>query len=205
MTRRRPAVLAALALAAGGACSGSSGGPGPPTTLTAGTTAGGFTGPTVPAGAVATIETRLADEQRKRFPNLTVGAAACPDGAPEGNPGAAVTCTVALEGVAVPFTVTLLGAAAETAGGGDSYEFRSAKPILEVDSIVSDIRSQAATQLKVAPERLAVDCGTAKVHVLEVGGRIECTVNDGRTTRRLAAVVTDDLGSITINEVGAGP
>jgi hypothetical protein len=201
MTRRWRAAVAALALALAGACS-DGGGPGPPTTLGSGGQGGGLTGGREPdPAAVDGIRTQLVEDQRRRYPSLTIGAAVCADGAPESTPGAAVTCTVDVEGVAVPFTVTFLGSDAETEGGGDSYEFRSAKPILEVEAIVADIRRQASEQLDVSPERLTVDCGAQKVHVVDVGGQIACSVNDGRTTRRLAVVVTDARGSIDIKEV----
>jgi hypothetical protein len=205
MTSRRWAAVVALALAlgAGGACGGG-GGIGPPTTLRSGSSGGGVT-TSLPAGDVEGIQANLVEEQKKRFPTLTVGEAACPAGAPEPTAGSAVTCTVTMEGVAVPFQVTYLGALAETEGGGESYEFRASEPIIVVETIVSDIRRQAADQLRVAPDRVTVDCGTAKVQVLGVGEGLSCTVNDGRTTRRLAAVVADETGSISINEVPAGP
>lgn len=148
----------------------------------------------------ARIVEQLAQEQAKRTPELNVGAASCPDGPPERTPGAVVLCTVEVEGVMVPYTVTFLGSRAESEGGGDNVEFRSAKPMVDVARIVGDIRDQAAVQLQVAPDRLTVDCGPAKVQVVDIGGRITCAVNDGRSTRRLAAV-TDDTGNVAINEI----
>ena len=192
--------LAAVLVALATACGGGS------TDATSPSTASGTVAPPAPVTTVApvlvateSIQRKLVEEQRKRTPNLAVGAAACTDGAPT-DTGASVACTVEVEGLAVPFTVTLLGSDAESLGGAESYEFHLARPMVDVTALVSGIRSQAATQLKVAPERLAVDCGPAKVQLVDVGGTVACTVNDGRTTRRLTAVVNDVNGSTTITE-----
>ena len=199
---RREMFAAALLAMLGAACGDSSGQSSDVvTTLAPGTTAT-TPPPTVPAAADSeAIKRKLVEEQRKRTANLAVGEATCPEGAPIGDPGAAVVCTVQVEGVEVPFTVTLLGAGAEIEGAQRSYEFRPARPMIDVAGLAGRIRTEAATQLGVPPDRLSVECGTAKVLVLEVGGTIPCTVRQGDSIRRIQVTVSDVNGSTTIKEV----
>lgn len=221
--RAAPAAVALALLVGGAGCGGDAGGgpaavPRPVGAAASSTTA---PGPEAPAGDPTpapppaplsgsdpgsgegreTIERQMVDEQRRRTPDLRVGAASCPDGAPEGEPGATATCTLDVEGLAVPFTVTLIGTTAQSAGAVMSYELRPTRPIVDVTAIVRDIRTQASTQLAVAADRIAVDCGPARVQLIDVGASITCTLDDGRATRRLAAVLADDAGSITIREI----
>ena len=202
VTGRRGMFAAALGVLLGAACGDSAGESSDAVTTRAPETTATAPSTTAPAAADSeAIERKLVEEQRKRTANLAVGEATCPGGAPTGDPGAAVVCTVQVEGVEVPFTVTLLGAGAEIEGAQRSYEFRPAKPMVDVAGLASRIRTEAATQLGVPADGLAVECGAAKVLVLEVGGTIPCTVRQGSTTRRLQATVSDVNGSTTIKEV----
>ena len=157
--------------------------------------------PTVPVDDTAGIEARLIEQVRQKTSGLAVGAADCPEGAPRGEQGATATCTVQVEGVEVPFTITLLADNPQSQGGAHNYQVELARPLVNVNDLVGQIRTEAAAQLKVAPEGLRVDCGAAKVMVLDVGGTIPCTIASGSTTRRLVATVTDATGSVRIAEV----
>ena len=148
----------------------------------------------------AALEARMVEQMRQQAKDLTIESADCPEGPPEGDVGATTSCTVRAEGVDVPFTVTLLADNAQTQGGAHNYQIELARPLVNISALVDSIRAQAATQLKVAPGRLQVECGASKIQVLDVGATIPCTVASGGTTRRLVATVTDDQGSVQVSE-----
>lgn len=183
------------ALAALAAC-GSGGG----STGSAPTTSARATTSSALLDDVEGIEARLIDQMKRQSPDFTVGSAQCPEGPPEGAVGATAICTVQVEGVDVPFTVTLLADNPEIQGGAHNYSVDLARPMVDIDDLVTSIRTSAAAQLEVAPTRLTIDCGAAKVRVLDIGGTIPCTVVNGATTRRLVATVTDSNGSVSVSE-----
>ncbi|HET7489853.1 MAG TPA: hypothetical protein VFJ85_18135 [Acidimicrobiales bacterium] len=201
-TTTSPGSAVSFASTAVPATVGAPGSPAPSAAPAAGaTTTAAPTGPTLPVDSRLTVEQQLLAIQKKQTPDLTVDNASCPNGQPVGDLGATVGCTVRADGVEIPYTVTVVAIGPASEGGIRSYQFRPARPVVIVTQLVATIREQSAAQLKVAPEALAVDCGPAKIQVLDIGGKIRCTLNDGTTTRTLEAVVTDENGSTKINQV----
>ena len=194
MTRPARPVLAALALvlALGGAgCGGGDGDGGDESAAT--TTTTGRTTTTRPA-VTDDLEQGLVDEQTKRTPDLRVGGAACPNGAPT-TEGSSVECVVEVEGVGVPYLVTLVALTTEAGGSSGRYEFKAAKPIVVTSEVVAKISQELEKQ---GLRGRTVDCGPARLQVLDVGATFECTVSDGR---RLRVEVKDAQGALAINQI----
>jgi hypothetical protein len=80
----------------------------------------------------ADVERLLVSTQRRRSPNLKVGAATCPDQVPLAN-GTRFTCTVLIEGTKAPYAVTLRDVDAAKATG--RFALAPAKPIIDVSRI----------------------------------------------------------------------
>ena len=88
----------------------------------------------------ADVERLLVSTQKRKSPRLRVGTASCPDQVRLAN-GTMFTCTVRIEGVKAPYSVTLRDV--DAAGTGGRFALQPAKPIIDVTRIVSLIRSRS--------------------------------------------------------------
>ena len=176
--RGAAAGLAAVAAVALAGCGGRAGGPAPATT-----------GPRMVA--TGGVERLLVSTQQRKSPGLDVGGARCPERVPLRD-GSSFRCTVAIEGVPAPYDVTLRGV--DAAGDGGRFSLRPAKPIIDVRRVVALIRSR----LRPAARRAAVDCGRARVRVVDVGAAVGCSVRLGAASQRVRAVVTDLRGTVVL-------
>jgi Domain of unknown function (DUF4333) len=137
------------------------------------------------------VERLLVSTQKRRSPNLKVGAATCPDQVPLAN-GTKFTCTVVIEGTRAPYAVTLRDVDAAKASG--RFALAPAKPIIDVSRIVALIR----TKLQPTARAATVHCGTAKVRVVEVGASIACTITLGDAVQKVTAEVQDLEGTVVV-------
>ena len=137
------------------------------------------------------VEALLRQRQTERNPRLKVESATCPDGV-VARQGESFECTVVVEGVSVPFTVTIF----EVLGDQVRYDLRSRQAIVDVAGVVDFVRSRLDGVWRTAK----IDCGPAKVRVLEIGGILECTVFNGTATRYIQAVVEDKDGTVNLKE-----
>jgi hypothetical protein len=139
----------------------------------------------------ADVERLLVSTQKRRSPNLKVGAASCPDQVRLAN-GTRFTCTVQIEGTKAPYAVTLRDVDAAKATG--RFALAPAKPIIDVSRIVGLIRSKLQPTARAA----TVTCGDAKVRVVEVGAAIACTITLGDAVQKVSAVVKDLKGTVVV-------
>jgi hypothetical protein len=139
----------------------------------------------------ADVERLLVSTQKRRSPNLKVGAASCPDQVRLAN-GTRFTCTVQIEGTKAPYAVTLRDVDAAKATG--RFALAPAKPIIDVSRIVGLIRSKLQPTARAA----TVTCGSAKVRVVEVGAAIPCTITLGDAVQKVSAVVKDLQGTVVV-------
>jgi hypothetical protein len=139
----------------------------------------------------ADVERLLVSTQKRKSPNLEVGAATCPDQVRLAN-GTKFTCTVLIEGTRAPYAVTLRDVDAAKATG--RFALAPAKPIIDVSRIVALIRSQLQPTARAATVR----CGTAKVRVVEVGADIACTITLGDAVQKVTAEVKDLKGTVVV-------
>jgi hypothetical protein len=139
----------------------------------------------------ADVERLLVSTQRRKSPNLEVGAATCPDQVRLAN-GTRFTCTVRIEGTKAPYAVTLRDIDAAKATG--RFALAPAKPIIDVSRIVALIRSKLQPTARAATVR----CGTAKVRVVEIGAGIACTITLGDAVQKVTAEVKDLKGTVVV-------
>ena len=139
----------------------------------------------------ADVERLLVSTQKRKSPNLEVGAATCPDQVRLAN-GTRFTCTVLIEGTKAPYAVTLRDVDAAKATG--RFALAPAKPIIDVSRIVALIRSKLQPTARAATVR----CGTAKVRVVEVGASIACTITLGDAVQKVTAEVRDLKGTVVV-------
>ena len=142
----------------------------------------------------ADVERLLVSTQKRKSPRLRVGAASCPDQVRLAN-GTTFTCTVQIEGVSAPYSVTLRDV--DAAGTGGRFALEPAKPIIDVTRIVSLIRGKLQPTARAA----TVSCGASgapKVRVVEIGGRIACTITLGDAVQKVTAEVKDLKGTVVV-------
>jgi hypothetical protein len=98
----------------------------------------------------ADVERLLVSTQKRKSPSLRVGTATCPDQVRLAN-GTMFTCTVQIEGVPAPYSVTLRDV--DAAGTGGRFALEPAKPIIDVTRIVSLIRRELQPTARAATVR----------------------------------------------------
>jgi hypothetical protein len=138
------------------------------------------------------IEAKLVETQRKAAPDLTVGAASCPaalsKAVAKSTPGVH-RCFVVVEGVKVPYDITLRTSAAVKGG---SYTLRNAKAVIDTKKLATI----AATVVD-DPSKVKITCGAGRVVVADPGAIISCTVVEGAATDTLKFEVKDLSGLVS--------
>jgi uncharacterized RDD family membrane protein YckC len=137
----------------------------------------------------AMIEDALGRDMKEKDPGLRVGPVACPDGIKIVE-GATFQCTADVEGVQAPFNVTVTEA--DASRGTFKIDWKPTKAILAVDQVVKHLQDQAPNA--------TVNCGTAPVRVVEVGGAIECIISEGSNRLVVRGVVEDLDGNIRFEQ-----
>ncbi|WP_327637370.1 DUF4333 domain-containing protein [Kribbella sp. NBC_00482] len=141
---------------------------------------------TVGGGTVDSDRTAsaVATYLRERVPDVQVGNVDCPKGVKVAE-GKTFQCTADLAGNQLPVTVTL----SQVSGGDYTYAFKPGKALIDTGKVVTEIRSRLPVQAAGA----SIDCGTALVRIVEVGGKIPCAVSLAGK-RQTVQTVVDDLG-----------
>lgn len=137
------------------------------------------------------IEAKLVETQRKAAPDLTVGKATCPVALskPAAKAVGVHRCVVIVEGVKVPYDVTVRNSALVKGG---SYTLRNAKAVIDTKKLAAI----AATVVD-DPSKVKITCGTGRVVVADPGATISCTVVDGAATDTLVFEVKDLQGTVS--------
>jgi hypothetical protein len=132
-------------------------------------------------------EQQLVARQKQATPDLNVGEARCVTRA-ELRRGATFGCSVMVEGLPAPYTVTVtdVDRDAKTA----EYEFELTK------AIVSTAKVRDAVKQSWADQSAQVDCGPGKVRLAEIGTTIECSVNDKDGFHSATVRVVDIQGNL---------
>lgn len=141
----------------------------------------------VTIGGGTVDENRTADAVgnylREAVPDVQVGSVTCPEDVKVAE-GASFECTAEVAGSQVPVTVTL----SHVQDGDYTYELKLAKALIDIDKVITEIRSRLPAQAAGA----RVDCGAPSVRVAEVGGTIPCTISLG-SKRQAVRTVVDNL------------
>jgi hypothetical protein len=132
-------------------------------------------------------EQQLVARQKQATPDLNVGEARCVTRA-ELRRGATFGCSVMVEGLPAPYTVTVtdVDRDARTA----EYEFELTKAIVSTAKVVGVVKQSWPDQ------SAQVDCGPGKVRLAEPGTTIECSVNDKDGFHSATARVVDIQGNV---------
>jgi hypothetical protein len=85
-------------------------------------------------------------------------------------------------------TVTL----SHVSGGEYNYELKPAKALIDTGKLVAEIRTRLPAQAAGA----SIDCGTALIRIVEVGGKIPCTVSLAGKRQTVQTVVDDLAGTV---------
>ncbi len=132
-------------------------------------------------------EQLLVARQKQATPDLNVGEARCQTRA-ELRKGAKFGCSVLVEGLPAPYTVTVtdVDRDAQTA----EYEFELTKAVVATAKAVEAVRQSWADK------NARVDCGPGKVRLAQVGTTIECSVNDNDGFHSATIRVVDIEGNL---------
>ncbi|MGH9279101.1 MAG: DUF4333 domain-containing protein [Acidimicrobiales bacterium] len=144
--------------------------------------------PSTTARAADTLEVEelLVSTQKRATPDLDVRDATCPARVVV-TQNAEFQCTMVVEGIVVPYKVTLLNVDNPSRTG--RYDIRPAKAVILMPKVVETLSR--------ANPNARVDCGPEKVRVLEPGQTMRCVVTSGGTSRVVTFRVDDVLGTLT--------
>lgn len=136
------------------------------------------------------VAAQVQSAQEKVTPDLDVADATCPDKA-DMKVGSTIACSVTVEGVVAPYTVTF------TSVGDDKADFHiaPAKAIMSVDKVVTFLQQQASDQ---GLGDVDVDCGDAAIIVQDPGTTFSCTLSQGSKSQDVTLLVKDLDGTVTI-------
>ena len=128
------------------------------------------------------IEQLLVAKQRAQSPDFDVRDPSCPARIIVAE-GETFQCTVVVEGVIVPYQVTLrdVNQNSKTAG----YDLRPAKAILSIPKLVEALQANAAGS--------RIDCGPDRVKVLDAGATFTCSVTTGTGPPQQVTLRVKDL------------
>jgi uncharacterized RDD family membrane protein YckC len=150
-----------------------------------------------PARIEAAITGNL-ERLKGEMPDLRVGRVACPKGVKLAQ-GVSFQCAAEVAGGQLPITVTVDHVDAST--GDFEYRLAQAKALVDTDKAVEQIQAM----LPVEAANATVDCGTPRVRVIEVDGKIECTVSLGSRRQVVHAVVDDAEGTVHFEPATVSP
>ena len=134
------------------------------------------------------IENALLAAQRRFSPDLDVRDPSCPARVVVVE-GATFQCTVAVEGVIVPYDVTLKNVDAKL-----GYDIKPAKALLLMPKLVDGLQRNVPGA--------KIDCGPDRVKVLDVGSTFNCQVTDPTGNHTVILHVDDVNGNVS--QVGGG-
>ena len=129
----------------------------------------------------------LVARQKQATPDLSVGEARCPARA-ELRKGATFGCSVLVEGLPAPYTVTVtdVNRDAKTA----EYRFELTKAVL------STAKLRDAVLQTLSDKSARVDCGPSKARLAAVDATVECSVTDSEGSRSATLRVVDIEGTV---------
>ncbi|TCC16476.1 DUF4333 domain-containing protein [Kribbella speibonae] len=121
---------------------------------------------------------------REHVPDVQPGRIECPKDVKIAE-GKTFQCTAEVAGTKLPVTVTL----SQVTGDDYTYKLTPAKALIDTGKVVTEIRSRLPAQAAGA----SIDCGTALIRIVEVGGKVPCTVSLAGK-RQVVQTVVDDVG-----------
>lgn len=148
------------------------------------TSGGGGEGPDL-----GELEAKLVELQEEKAPNLSVEGAECPDEV-DLHEGSQFECTVTIEGVEAPYSVTLEEDDPE--GDSGSFHIEPAAAIIDVSIVENFLEEQPG-------DPTDVSCGAEAVIVGDVGDTFDCTVDAFGEQQTVQMIIKDLDGTVAIN------
>lgn len=139
---------------------------------------------------LAELEAKLVSLQEEKSPDLDVGEASCPDEV-DLTQGSTFECTVEIEGVEAPYSVTLTKDDPE--GNSGSFDIKPAKAIIDGSIVADFIRDQVD-----AGSGVEIECGDERVIIADVGETFDCTISNGQQSQTVTMVVKDLDGTVGV-------
>ncbi|MCW2773665.1 MAG: hypothetical protein JWN91_1991 [Nocardioides sp.] len=128
--------------------------------------------------------------QQDATPDLEVTDATCPGDA-DLEKGATIDCSVAIDGVKAPYTVTVTS----VEDGHAKFEIAPAQAIVSVAKTVEIIQAQMEKQ---GLAGVTVDCGGVAVVVQDPQTSFTCTLTKGDQSQDVTVAIEDLDGNVTI-------
>jgi Domain of unknown function (DUF4333) len=138
---------------------------------------------------LAELEAKLVDLQKEKAPDLDVEGAECPEDV-DLDKGSRFECTVTIEGVEAPYSITLEEDDPE--GDSGSFHIEPALAIIDVSIVVDFLKGRA--------EGADVACGQEAVIVGDVGDTFDCTIDSGGQHQTVEMIIKDLDGTVAINK-----
>jgi len=136
------------------------------------------------------IEQLLVAKQKAQSPDFDVRDPSCPARIIVAE-GETFQCTVVVEGVIVPYRVTLrdVNENSKTAG----YDLRPAKAILSIPKLVDALQRNSPGS--------RIDCGPERVKVLDPGATFDCSVTSAQGGAQTVTLRVNDIDG-NVSQVG---
>jgi len=128
--------------------------------------------------------------QQEATPDLDVSDASCPDDS-EPEEDASIECTVTIEGVEAPYTVTFTTVTDDDV----KFDISPAQAIISTDKVVEYLEQQAVDQ---GLEGVTADCGADAVLVADPDTTFTCSLLQGEDTQEVTLLVKDLDGTVSI-------
>lgn len=136
------------------------------------------------------IEQLLVAKQKAQSPDFDVRDPSCPARIIVAE-GETFQCTVVVEGVIVPYQVTLRDVNADSKTAG--YDIRPAKAILSIPKLVEALQRNSPGS--------RIDCGPERVKILDPGATFDCTVTPAQGVPQPVTLRVNDIDG-NVSQVG---
>lgn len=137
------------------------------------------------------VAAEVAKAQEDVTPDLEVSDATCPDDV-DLEEGTEFECTISIEGVEAPYTVTITDVGDTSA----HYDIDPARSIISVDKVVEFIQGEAAGQ---GLEGVTVECGDEAIIVQDPKTTFPCTLTTDGQTQDITMLIKDLDGTVSID------
>lgn len=139
----------------------------------------------------ADVADQVQKAQEKVTPDLDVADATCPDDS-DPEEGASIECTVTIEGVDAPYTVTFTTVTDDDV----KFDIDPAQAIISTDKVVDYLVQEATDQ---GIEAAEADCGEVAIIVQDPDTTFGCTLYMGEETQDVVLRVKDLDGTVALD------
>ena len=140
----------------------------------------------------ADVADQVQKAQEGATPDLDVSDASCPDDS-DPKKGASIDCTVTIEGIEAPYTVTFTTVTDDNV----KFDIAPAQAIISTQKVIDYLVQEATDQ---GIEAAEADCGTDAIIVQDPDTTFVCTLSTGEETQDVTVRVKDLDGTVALEE-----